>query len=270
MTEQPDEPSDADVDALLRLYQTSLNHISALPELPMRRAAVGDAIARLDEDEAVWWIDQLMRGALWGRTPEMDAMLACADWLIRLRRDDDYGRIQSLYEAAAAGERESVLMLLRDPPAHRVLRKGARLPEVRLPMERDVTVGERRAMARQQNRQILQRLLLDPSQLVIDKLLENPGVRVQDVLVVATRRPTLPDLLMEVALKPKWLKEHRIREALVQNPYAFTGLALKLLPTLHIHTLRRIRNAGDLHPAVHETAKMLVRLREERTAPWGV
>ena len=263
--------SDEAVDPLLASYETSLRRITALPELPMRRAAIGQALAALGDDEAVWWIDQLVRGALWGRSPEIDAMLACADWLIRLRHEeDDYERIQALFEAAARAEREAVLMLLRDPPPHRALRVGAKLPEVRLPLHRDVTVGERRSMARGRDRKLLDRLLLDPNPLVIDKLLENPALVVADAITVASRRPTLPDLLLTLVLKPRWLTEHRVREALVQNPFGGTGLALKLLPTLQIQTLRRIRNAGDLHPILHEAAGTLVRLREERTAPWRV
>lgn len=260
----------AEVDDLLNRYETSLRRITALPELPMRRAALGETIADLDDDEAVWWLDQLVRGALWGRAPEIDAMLACADWLIRLNQDDDYHRIQALYLAANVAEREAVLMLLRNPPPHRALRDGARLPEVRLPLDRDVSVGERRALARGQDRNLLQRLLLDPSPLVVDKLLDNPGLAVEDALTVATRRPTRPELVLLLAMKPRWLKEHRIREAIVQNPFVGTGVALKLLPTLHVQTLRRIRNAGDLHPTLHDSAELLVTLREERTAPWRV
>jgi hypothetical protein len=270
MVDEPSEPTESAVDPLLEQYHQTLKRIVALPELPMRRAAVGEALERLDDDQTVWWIDQLIRGALWGRSPEIDAMLACADWLVRLRLEDDYARLQALYEAATHAERDGVLMLLRDPPPHRALRKGASLPEVRLPVEREITLGERRSMARGRDRRYLERLLLDPSPLVIRNLLKNPHLRVQDVLVVATRRPTKPELTMEVALNTRWFKSHRIREALVQNPYSATGLSLRLLPTLRIHTLRRIRNAGDLHPWVHDTAEMLVELREQRTAPWRV
>ncbi len=272
MSDDERDTTDAgEADALMEQYTASLRRITALPELPMRRAALGEIIGALDDDEAVWWIDQLVRGALWGRSPETDAMLACSDWLIRLRfQDDDYDRIQALFTAAAAAERESVLMLLRDPPPHRTLRKGARLPEVRLPLDRDVSVGERRSLSRGQDRQLLDRLLLDNNPIVMDQLLENSSLVVADAVTVAARRPTLPELVLAVALKPRWLKEIRVREAVVQNPFAATGLALKLLPTLHVQSLRRIRGAGDLHPTLHEAADTLIRLREERTAPWRV
>lgn len=254
---------------LFESYESSLRHISSLPEVPMRRSAVASAIASRSEDEAVWWLDQLVRGALWGSSPEIDAMLACADWLQRLG-DEDYELLQALYRAAVDAERVCVVNLLRAPPPHRALDARARLPEVRLPLPRDVSVGERRSLARRPDRDLLDRLLLDPSPLVVANLLANPHVRVADVLVIAARRPTLPEILTVVARSERWFTEHRVREALVQNPYVSTGLALKLLPTLHVQTLRKIRNAGDLHPLVHEMARLLVDLREERTAPWRV
>ena len=259
-----------EVDALLASYEHSLTRIAALPELPMRQAAIGETIDKLEPDQAAWWIDQLLRGALWGRQREIDAMMACAFWLLKQREEGPYDRLEALYRASAEADRQTVLMVLRDPPPHRALRKGARLPEIALPMDRDVSVGERRSLATRNDRNILQRLLLDPNPLVIAKLLQNPHLSPQDILVVATRRPTTPEQLILVARSHRWIREYVVREALVRNPYAPTGMALKLLPTMKIQTLRRIDQAGDLHEVVHEFAGLLVKIREERTAPWRV
>lgn len=257
------------LDELLVDYEASLRKIAALPELTMRRAALQEALERPD-DEVVWWIDQLLRGALWGHTAQMDALVALADWLIALDPDEHYDRLQALYQAAADGGRESVLMMLRNPPPHAALAAGAALPEVRLPIQRDVTIGERRTLARGRDRKLLERLLYDPNELVLTNLLNNPALLVADVVVVASRRPTDANLLRVVCENVRWFKELRVREALVHNPYAATGVSLKLLPTLPIQALRRIRYASDLHPLVHDFAKLLVQLREERTAPWRV
>lgn len=256
-------------DALLGLYDQTLRTIGNLREIAMRRAKLGETLDRLEVEEKVWWIDQLIRGALWGRSPEIDAMLACAGYLIRLRLEDDYDALQEMYIAAHESNRESILFLLRDYPPHRSMAANARLQEVRLPIPRDVTLGERRSLARGSNRAILERLLLENSPLVIEKLMGNPNLNVRDVLVVTTRRPTKPELLMPVVMADKWFSEHRIRESIVRNPFAYTGVALKLMPTLHIDVLRKLKYAGDLHPTLSEAAKMLIKLREQRTAPWG-
>lgn len=256
-------------DSLISSYKKTLRGIGSLPELPMRRARLDEALRALPVDERVWWIDQLIRGALWGKSREIDAMLACSSWLIRLRLDDDYDVLQRMYMAAHDAGRESILFLLRDIPPHQALGPGARLPEVRLPHDRDITLGERRWMASGRDRGLLKRLLRDNDPLVIDRLLENPHLNVDDVLTVTTRRPTLPKLLLTVALSDRWVTEYRIRESLVSNPFGPTGVSLKLLPTIHINTLRKLRHAGDLHPSIAEAAEVLITLREQRTAPWG-
>ncbi len=268
MTPEP-TGEDEEFNALLGLYDATLRTIGTLRELPMRRAKLGETLERLEVEERVWWIDQLIRGALWGRSPEIDAMLACSSWLIRLRLEDDYDSLQAMYIAAHEAERESILFLLRDYPPHQALAPNARLQEVRLPIPREVTLGERRSLARGSDRRLLERLLQENSPLVIEKLMQNPNINLQDVMIVTTRRPTKPELLMPVVLTDKWFTDHRVRESVVQNPFAFTGVALKLMPTLHIDVLRKLKFAGDLHPTIGEAAKMLVELREQRTAPWG-
>ena len=160
--------------------------------------------------------------------------------------------------------------MLRDAPPHRALPKGKRLPEVRLPLDRDVTLGERRTMASGPNRQLLERLIFDPSPLVIAKLLYNPHIRLQEVLQIASRRPTTVEILQEVALSEKWYRRHQVREAICLNPFTATGVALKLLPTLRLRSLRMLARAEDLHPLIAESARLLVELREQRTAPWRV
>ncbi len=257
-------------DELHEAYTASLHRIERLPELDMRVAALDEALRERTGEEAAWWLDQLTRGALWGRSPEIDAMMACAIWLIRERLDDDYDLIKSIFEAAHADERKGVLAILRDPPPHQALPKGRRLKEIDLKIDRDVTVGEKRQMARGNNRLMIEKLLLDPNPLVVEQLLNNPNLREQDVLLVSSRRPNTPEILLKVALHKRWYKRREVRHSLVMNPYNSTGVSLKLLPTLGIHKLRQVRNSTHLHPMIVETAKMLVELREERTAPWRV
>ena len=257
-------------DPLQDTYRELLQKVESVPEVAMQAAAIGEVLNRLPGDEAVWLLDQLLRGALWGHPTTAEALLATAWYLIQIRLEDDYERLKELFICAHDDGRAAVRDLLRDVPPHQALPKGRRLPEVRLPMDRDVTVGERRTLAAGPKRRILERLLMDPNPLVIRKLLDNPQIRLEDVMVVVTRRPTSPELLHEVVRHPRWFARGRIREGLVRNPYNETGYSLKLLPSLGIKLLRQIAQSGDLHPVLHESAARLVQLREERTAPWRV
>lgn len=271
--ETPDvfQPESGDgFDELHEAYSANLHRLSRLPELDMRVAALDEALRQRTAEEAAWWLDQLTRGALWGKSPEIDAMMACALWLIRERIDDDYDLIKSIFQAAHTDGRDGVIAILRDPPPHQALPKGKRLPEPKLDLGRDVTVGEKRQMARGSNRLMIEKLLLDPHPLIVEQILDNPNLREQDVLMISSRRPNTPEILLKITLHKRWYKRREVRHSLVMNPYNSTGVSLKLLPTLGIHKLRQVRNSTHLHPVVIETAGMLVELREERTAPWRV
>lgn len=256
-------------DHLVALYDRTIRVVGAFPELQMRRAKLDEVLRALSPEEAVWFIDQLVRGALWGRTAEVDAMLATSSWLIRLRLADEYELLQGLYVAAHETKRDSILSMLRDFPAHQALGPGVRLPDTKLPIPREVSLGEKRTLASGQDRRILERLIHDNNPLVIEKLMRNPLIRIQDVIAMASRRPTLPALLIPIVMSDSWFIETRVRETLVQNPFVPTGIALRVLPTLHATLLRKLRFSGDLHPEIVEKAKLYVSLREQRTAPWG-
>lgn len=266
-----EEPAPGSPEAALQeRFASALRALPSLPELPMRQAWIAQALEALDPLEAVFWLDQLIRGALWGHTAHMDAYMAATLWLIERGLADDYALLQRLFEAAHEEGREAVKFLLREAPPLRALERGAKLPEARLPMDRQVTLGERRQIAVSAPRRLMERLLLDPHPMVIARVLQNPGVRPVDVQVIASRRPTTPELLVEVVRHARWFRVHEVRESLAMNPYNHTGVALRLLPTLHVKTLRRIRDAGDLHRAVSDFARLLVELRERRTAPLRV
>lgn len=247
-----------------REYQRILNALAGIPELPMRRSLVRESLKGLTPRQACWQIGQFLRGAIWGRTPHIDAMLATSLWLVDERvTAENFALFHDLFEAAHEDERREVLHLLRDPPPHRQLPPESRLPGVRLPMEREVSLGERRSLARGSNRKFLERLLMDPSELVISKLLDNPALQQQDVMVIASRRPTTPEILTTIATHDRWTRYHDVRETLVRNPYAETGISLRMLPTLHIKIIRQVGASGDLHPLINDFADMLVELREK-------
>lgn len=257
-------------DPLHRAYEELIGKVGAFPELGMQAAAVRELMEGLKAQEVVWCLDQLLRAALLGQRNSLEAILAMAWWLIEMRVADDYERIKELFITAHHEGREAVVDMFRDVPPHRELAEGRRLPEVRLPLTREVTLGERRTLASGPNRRILERLLMDPSPLVIGKLLDNPQIQLRDIQVIASRRPTKPELLRILVCHRKWYGRQDVRDAVVRNPFNDTGLSLKLLPTLRLKSLRDIAYSSDLHPLVHESARRLVRLREERTAPWRV
>lgn len=256
------EEGDAEWAQLQELHDNMLRRIGGLAELPMRRAVVREVFDELPPEQTCWLLGQILRGAVWGRNPHIDAMLACALWLVEAHINEDVRLLAALFEAAHDSGKKELLYLFRNPPPLRVLPPESKLPEVRLPIPREVSLGERRTIAAGGKRMLLDRLLYDPSELVIGKLLDNPSIQEQDVLVIASRRPTIKEIVTCVALHNRWVSFHGVREALARNPFGPTGVALAFLPTLHVKALRQIKTSGDLHPTINEFAELLIQLRE--------
>lgn len=149
-------------------------------------------------------------------------------------------------------------MLIDPPPAREIdnLRMQQR--------GRALSLGERRALAAGWDPRNLERLLMDHEPMVIDKLCANPRLGEQHVLSIVTRRPVPPGLLRVVAQHNRWYCRAVVREAIVQNPYGPTGLALRTLPVVPWITVDRVRFAGDLHPAMQRFAEYLRQVRAGR------
>lgn len=253
-------------------YRTRVEHIAKLPELAMQKTAIRSTLTDFDPRHALFWIEQLVRGAIWGREPDVDVVLALAHWTIEHPRGGDhYEFFEQVYRLAHEHDRRAVLDMLRNPPPQLEMAEEAELPDVRLPMDReDITVGERRTIARRADHDLIDRLVHDPSPLVLENLLDNPDLEESHLLKVASRRPTVPELLRKLVDHPDWFGRLEVRKALVMNPYNPTGISLKLLPTIGIRAMRQTKHASTLHPILREAAEHLVDLRESYTSPWEV
>jgi hypothetical protein len=260
------------LDRVREQYRSRIRRLDQLPDIGMQAAALREAITERTPHQAIVWLDELVRGAIWGHEPEMSVVVALAHWLIERDRDDeDYSFFEAVYRTCHEHDIQTILFLLRDAPPHQELPDASDLPDVRLPLDREnITVGERRTLARGSDRDVLDRLVMDPDPKVIDVLLSNPSITQTEVLRIASRRPTTPSHLRTLVGHLRWLQRPEVRKAVLMNPYAPTGISLKLLPTLGIHELRRASFGSDLHPMVIESAEILVDLRETRTYPWEV
>ena len=148
---------------------------------------------------------------------------------------------------------------LLDPPPFRAIDPR----QVKHASSASQSLGHRRAAAATStDPRELERLALDDHPMVVDRVCANPRTQESHIMAVVTRRPTRPDVLDAVALHARWLQRLPVRESLVMNPFARTGLALRLLPTLGGPRWASIRHAGQVHPAVSAFAAHLCRVRD--------
>lgn len=123
---------------------------------------------------------------------------------------------------------------------------------------RELTVGERRSLARSPTRRDFDKLLSDPHPLVIRQLLENPRLTEDDVLRIAARRPARADALMAIARSERWLSRPRIRMAILLNPGSPPGLALPLLAACTRSELVEMVQSADVNKLLRSTARELL------------
>jgi len=127
-------------------------------------------------------------------------------------------------------------------------------------------LGVRRQAARGHNRNKIDRLLHDRDHRVIQLLLDNPLLTERDVIAIAARRPTRPEVMKTVASHKKWSSRYRIRKAIACNPYTPESIAIRLLPTLLIQDLRFLASSGALLPELREEVHALISRRTRPTA----
>ena len=255
-------------DPLVRL-EAVIQRVGSLPELSMHISVVGEHLESVSVEDAVFGLDQLIRRSLTGDLHAPNALLGAVLWLMRQSveaerdpRANRYDHISALYRVASEQRRELVMTFLFDLPAHKTA-KILRQNVARL-LKKDLTLGERKQLARGNNRQHLEALIHDSDPQVIEKLCNNPSIREQDILTIVTRRPNKPEILRTIALSERWMVRYTVRHALLLNPYAFTGISIKLLPFLRGTDIRKVSLAGDLHPLMAQYAKQLLALRSTR------
>ena len=170
----------------------------------------------------------------------------------------------ALAHASCDGLRRSVseLLLARD---ERQLARGLMSEPVdeeadalRVPdfgMGRPVTLGERKSLARRNDREWIARVIRDPHPDVMKILLMNPRLTETDVVRLCARRPVAADVLREVFRCSRWILRYPVKVALVLNPYTPLDVALQLVPLMRAQDLKRVLDATDLPEELHAACR---------------
>lgn len=138
----------------------------------------------------------------------------------------------------------------------------------RLPynLERPITLGERKSLARTSDRRLLDRVVRDPDPSVVKSVLENPHVTESDVLAIASSKAN-GAALMPVVESARWIVRYDVRTALCFNELLPLRFALPLTTSLRSRELRAIREGGTFRAPQAELANVLLTRRPTSIRP---
>lgn len=227
--------------------------LNALSERTMRGAALAEMLAALPLRDAAAVVGIIVsRGKLGG--PPFELALGGLEELLRQERLP-YELLSDLYAELKPGPLGDAAALLLPGHHHQEI-LGTAAPK--LPDGRELTLGERKSLARGAPRDTIDRLLRDPEPQVIRLLLRNPRLVERDVVLVAARRPAQPEVIREIMANAKWLSRYAVKRAIVLNPSAPNELALRLLPFMTRTHLAEIAVDPALPPIRLEAAKRIL------------
>lgn len=238
-----------------------IRRLRSVPEMGMRRQLLLEQLPAMQPRDALGFFSEVVAGAACRRSDCLVVLEALHAAILRGQdRGPVYELLAEVYRLAREEGNQGVarLLMIAKP------KRGPVAPES-VPGDLEMTqltLGERKFLARGHDRTRLDRLLLDPEPSVVRNLLRNPHLTERDVVRLAARRPTRTEMQKEIH-QSRWGARYRIRLALVCNPYTPTDLSLKLVGFLLRKDLRLVGQDGSLHELVREEAKRLMQKRRK-------
>ena len=240
--------------------ETFFRRVLSVTEPRLRRRQVERHFTTVDAETVAAHLQQTLELSVAGDSRANELLFSVGEFVHTVAAPEALA-LEAVDLVARRNDQHGVAWFLMDPPPARVIedRALARMAS------QSQSLGHRRSAAAQADPRALERLLLDDHPMVIERLCQNPRVLETHVMTIVTRRPTLPVLIATVAAHPKWFRNPRVREGIVNNPYGPTGLALRALPTLTHSQWAAIRHASQVHATVRGFAEYLCNVREGRT-----
>jgi len=239
-----------------------VRRLRSVPELGMRRQLLLEQLHEMQPGDALSFFSEVVDGVARRNAACLVALEAIHEAILQGQDQGPvYELLAEVYRLAREEENEGVarLLMITRP------KRGPVAPEA-VPGDLEMSqlsLGERKFLARGHDRIRLDRLLRDPDPSVVRNLLRNPHLTEQDVVRLAARRPTRTEIQKEIHAS-RWGSRYRIRLALVCNPYTSTDLSLKLVGFLLHKDLKLVGQDGNLHELVCAEAKRLKKKRRER------
>lgn len=233
----------------------------SLPDITLRIGWLRAHLGELGDGEAAEVLCSLCEDGERACPDSREALLVVAMVLVA---DGDSPFVERLRQHADERRLLSLARLLRrGSDGHQAGRSQSLPPVPDYGTGRELTVGERRSLARSNNRRVLEKLLRDPHPLVLRQLLGNPRLTEDDVVRLAARRPLPASIAPTLAASPRWLRRPRVRLTLLLNPGTPEPISMPLLAVCTRCELLEVVHGVDASLALRGAAQELL----ERSPP---
>ncbi len=186
-----------------------------------------------------------------------EALVTIALWVAGVAREADLDRLR---HTAFEQRLLSLQRVIRrvPTPSQPPQKTQAKIPDYGA--GRELTLGERRSLARRSGRHRFDALLKDPHPMVIQELLVNPKTTENDVVRMAAHRPARPSSIEAIA-RTRWLTSRRVRMSVLQNPGSPAAVAVPLVGLCNRSELLELARGADVPAIVRITASEIAERR---------
>ena len=167
--------------------------------------------------------------------------------------------VEGMRREAARQELWSLERLVRRAPPPSIA--APPIEEQRIPdygKGRELSLGERKSLARRPNRASMEKLCLDPHPLVIRQLLENPKMVEDDAIRIATIRPARREAICELSRSHRWMSRPRVRMAILLNPGSPPEVTMPLVALCNREELLDLLKSTETSIVLRATARELL------------
>jgi hypothetical protein len=250
---------EVDLKEAERLAEELLRQVSGILDRNQRSYALGKKLKRLPA-EMILEIMRIVADKAQARIPLYQDGFRTVSDVRRISIHIGYARMSDVYTLARRKDYQEVVRFMSSvPPARHASDTDEPYEDSRL---REVTLGEKKSLARSRDRDFLNRILHDQHPAVIHNLLQNPYLTIKEVIRIASKRPTNQMVLWTVYRNLRWINHYSVKKALVNNPYCPPQIALSLLNFLLEQDLIEVAESQVLHPRLQEAAQELLKKRQ--------
>ncbi|MGA1823209.1 MAG: hypothetical protein ACMUIP_01005 [bacterium] len=121
----------------------------------------------------------------------------------------------------------------------------------------DMTIGQKIVLAQTGNKEARTLLMRESNKTILRALVNNGRITEAEVLLLANSRSVDEDILRTIASNREWVKDYKMKLALIRNPKCPIEASRQILLYLHKNDLQEIARSKDIPSVISEHARKL-------------